>query len=208
MGQQEITRFLSALAVKEHVSASTQNQALCALLFLCREILARDIGWLEDIVRAKQLRDIKLLCQEIRCDRIAMAAIGGNRAALTAPSGESCMHLERCVVSGARNVRDQRVTDLDRGGIYHVPILDRAERAWPIDWLCPSVRQGPLRQCHHALFQGAIEPPIEGRTRDPGHRTRQGGPPHVGLIGTTRCARRHDHRPHQHPEVSACALAR
>src|SRR4029450_5383464 len=37
MGQQEITQFLSALAVKEHVSASTQNQALCALLFLYRE---------------------------------------------------------------------------------------------------------------------------------------------------------------------------
>jgi Phage integrase, N-terminal SAM-like domain len=44
VGQQEITQFLSALAVKEHVSASTQNQALCALLFLYREILARDIG--------------------------------------------------------------------------------------------------------------------------------------------------------------------
>ena len=36
MGQQEITQFLSALAVKEHVSASTQNQALCKLLFMYR----------------------------------------------------------------------------------------------------------------------------------------------------------------------------
>jgi integron integrase len=68
MGQQEITQFLSALAVKEHVSASTQNQALCALLFLYREILARDIGWLEDIVRAKRPRRLPVILtrQEVK----------------------------------------------------------------------------------------------------------------------------------------------
>ena len=44
MGQSEITQFLSALAVRDHVSASTQNQALCALLFLYREVLAQDMG--------------------------------------------------------------------------------------------------------------------------------------------------------------------
>src|SRR5712691_8429690 len=36
MGEAEIAQFLSALAVDRHVSASTQNQALCALLFLYR----------------------------------------------------------------------------------------------------------------------------------------------------------------------------
>ena len=68
MGQQEITQFLSALAVKEHVSASTQNQALCALLFLYREVLARDIGWLEDIVRAKRPRRLPVVLtrQEVK----------------------------------------------------------------------------------------------------------------------------------------------
>jgi integrase len=40
------------------VSASTQNQALCALLFLYREVLARYIGWLEGVVRAKRPRRI------------------------------------------------------------------------------------------------------------------------------------------------------
>jgi len=54
MGQREIAQFLSALEVKEHVSASTQNQALCALLFLYREVLAQDVGWLDDVVRAKR----------------------------------------------------------------------------------------------------------------------------------------------------------
>lgn len=54
MGADEITRFLSTLAVQGHVSASTQNQALCALVFLYRHVLGPKLGWLEDIVRAKR----------------------------------------------------------------------------------------------------------------------------------------------------------
>ncbi len=44
MGPPEITAFLTALAVQRHVSASTQNQALAALLFLYREVLGCDPG--------------------------------------------------------------------------------------------------------------------------------------------------------------------
>jgi integrase len=54
MGEDEITRFLSALAVHGQVSASTQNQALCALVFLCRHVLGQNLGWLDDMVRAKR----------------------------------------------------------------------------------------------------------------------------------------------------------
>src|ERR687891_493464 len=54
MGEDEITRFLSALAVHEQVSASTQNQALCALVFLYRYVLGLNLGWLDDVVRAKR----------------------------------------------------------------------------------------------------------------------------------------------------------
>jgi len=54
MGEDEITRFLSALAVHGHVSASTQNQALCALVFLYRHVLGQSLGWLDDIARAKR----------------------------------------------------------------------------------------------------------------------------------------------------------
>lgn len=53
MGAQEIETFLSALATERSVSASTQNQALAALLFLYREVLDRDLPWLEGITRAK-----------------------------------------------------------------------------------------------------------------------------------------------------------
>ncbi len=54
MGAPEITRFLSALAVDGNVAASTQNQALSALVFLYREVLDLDVPWLDDLVRAKR----------------------------------------------------------------------------------------------------------------------------------------------------------
>ncbi len=54
MGAPEITRFLSFLAVDGKVAASTQNQALSALLFLYREVLELDVPWLDGLVRAKR----------------------------------------------------------------------------------------------------------------------------------------------------------
>jgi hypothetical protein len=54
MGEAEIGRFLSALATDLHVSASTQNQALNALLFLYREILKKEIGYLNGVIRAER----------------------------------------------------------------------------------------------------------------------------------------------------------
>jgi integron integrase len=53
MGAHEIEQFLTHLAVQRHVSASTQNQALGALLFLYRDVLRHDVGNL-DAVRARR----------------------------------------------------------------------------------------------------------------------------------------------------------
>jgi integron integrase len=54
MGAQEVQQFLTHLAVEGHVAASTQSQALSAILFLYQQVLKQDIGWLHDVVRAKQ----------------------------------------------------------------------------------------------------------------------------------------------------------
>ena len=51
MGEVEIGRFLSALATELQVSASTQNQALNALLFLYKEVLHKQIGFVDGVVR-------------------------------------------------------------------------------------------------------------------------------------------------------------
>ena len=54
MGESEIGRFLSSLATDRHVSASTQNQALNAILFLYHGVLGKDIGYVNGVVRAKK----------------------------------------------------------------------------------------------------------------------------------------------------------
>ena len=54
MAELEIGRFLSSLATDGHVSASTQNQAFNALLFLYPEVLGKKIGLIEGVVRAKR----------------------------------------------------------------------------------------------------------------------------------------------------------
>lgn len=53
MGADEVTAFLTWLAVHGKVAASTQNQALSALLFLYREVLRIELPWLDGLVRAK-----------------------------------------------------------------------------------------------------------------------------------------------------------
>jgi len=54
MGAAELEAFLSGLAVQGRVSPNTQNQALSALLFLYREVLAMELPWLDGVVRAKR----------------------------------------------------------------------------------------------------------------------------------------------------------
>ena len=68
MGAPEVTRFLSSLAVEGKVAASTQNQALSALLFLYGEVLEVDLPWMDEIVRAKrpQRLPIVLTRDEVR----------------------------------------------------------------------------------------------------------------------------------------------
>lgn len=53
MGAPEVEAFLTNLAVKRSVSASTQNQAKSALLFLYKEVLAMDLPWLDNVTQAK-----------------------------------------------------------------------------------------------------------------------------------------------------------
>jgi integron integrase len=54
MGEKEIGEFLSHLAVKGNVAASTQNQALCSIVFLYKHVLDKDIGEFENLVWAKR----------------------------------------------------------------------------------------------------------------------------------------------------------
>jgi integron integrase len=68
MGAAEVEQFLSHLAVEDKVAASTQNQALSALLFLYKQVLEIDLPWMSDITRAKkpQRLPVVLTVEEVR----------------------------------------------------------------------------------------------------------------------------------------------
>jgi integron integrase len=68
MGEKEIAQFLSSLASEFHVSASTQNQALNAILFLYRDVLHKEIGYIDGVIRAKRPHRLPVVLtrQEVR----------------------------------------------------------------------------------------------------------------------------------------------
>ena len=68
MGEREINAFLTHLALRERVSASTQNQALSALLFLYRHVLGRELGDLGEIIRARRPKRLPVVLtrEEVR----------------------------------------------------------------------------------------------------------------------------------------------
>jgi integrase len=54
LGEKEVSAFLSYLAVEGQVAASTQNQALSALLFLYKEVLQRELRFISGVTRARR----------------------------------------------------------------------------------------------------------------------------------------------------------
>ena len=61
LGKENVEKFLTHLAVKRNVSASTQNQALSAILYLYKNIVRQDIGWLNDVVRAHKSKRLPVV---------------------------------------------------------------------------------------------------------------------------------------------------
>jgi integron integrase len=70
LGPAEVNAFLTHLAVNENVSASTQNQALSAILFLYRRVLTRELGDLGAIVRAKRPRRLPVVLTRDEVSRV------------------------------------------------------------------------------------------------------------------------------------------
>jgi len=84
MAEPEINAFLPHLAVREKVSASTQNQALSALLFLYRHVIGREVGELGDVIRAHKPRrlpvvmtrdEVKAVLSRLSGDKWLMASL-------------------------------------------------------------------------------------------------------------------------------------
>lgn len=70
MGAPEVEAFLSHLAVDRHVSASTQNQALAALLFLYQNVLEIKLPWLDNLTRAKPSKRLPVVLSQQEVGRL------------------------------------------------------------------------------------------------------------------------------------------
>jgi integron integrase len=79
MGPAEIEQFLTHLAVRGHVSASTQTQALCALLFLYQDVMGIELPRL-DAVRARRPRRLPVVLSPVEVRQVLEAVDGANGA--------------------------------------------------------------------------------------------------------------------------------
>lgn len=142
LGADEIRQFVSYLANERRVSASTQNQALCALLFLYREVLGGDIGWIDGIELTRRPRRLPVVLTR---DEV--------RAVLRELSGTSRLIASLMYGSGLRlmEVSQLRIKDLD---------LNRSQI---------TVRDGKGRKDRVTVLPASLIEPLQvhlGRVRD------------------------------------------
>jgi integron integrase len=76
LGETEVTAFLNHLAADRHVAAATQNQALSAILFLYREVLGKELGWLDGLVRASRPPRLPVVLTRAEAERLLAQLTG------------------------------------------------------------------------------------------------------------------------------------
>ncbi|OOG45951.1 integrase [Rhodanobacter sp. C01] len=128
MGAVEVERFLSSLAVEGDVAASTQNQALSALLFLYRQVLGMDLPWMDSMVRAKRPRRLPTVLS-VEDTRRLLAAMDGRPWLLASLLYGTGMRLMECLRLRIKDVDFRRgeITIRDgKGGKDRHTMLPRA----------------------------------------------------------------------------------
>lgn len=78
MSAEEIKAFLNDLATKHHVSSATQNQALQGILYLYKNILKKDVGWIENIKRAARVKHLPVVLSKIEVSKVLKNINGTN----------------------------------------------------------------------------------------------------------------------------------
>jgi len=133
LGAADVTAFLSSLAEQRRVSASTQNQALSALLFLYKHVLGVDLPWLDGLVHARRPAHVPVVLS-----RAEVAAVLGQ---LTGPAWVMAMLLYG---AGLRLLEclQLRVKDVDfgRGEI----VVRRGKGGRDRQTVLPEAIRGPL----------------------------------------------------------------
>jgi len=187
MGGPEVEAFLTWLAVQQRVSASTQNQALSAILFLYREVLAVELPWLDGIVHAKRPKRLPVILSPSEVQDV-LAQLQGTEWLIASLLYGTGLRIAECLALRVKDVdfeyaqvivRDgkgqkDRVTMLPDALVPHV--RDQIRR---VERLCAQDRASgaPGVSLPHALarkYQGAAHSlpwqylfPARGFCRDP-----------------------------------------
>lgn len=134
MGAEEVNAFLSHLAVEGNVSASTQAQALSALVFLYRNVLDDPLPWLDDIVRASRPRKLPVVLSREEVGSILGAMSGTPRLVAAVLYGGGLRLLEALRL---------RVKDVDFAA--RLLIVREGKGAKDRRTMLPDTLQQPLR---------------------------------------------------------------
>jgi integron integrase len=124
-GQSEVESFLSQLAMRDHVAASTQNQALQALLFLYRNVLGTSLPWLSEVVRAKRPIHVPVVLSTIETRLILneMTGVPGLIARLLYGSGLRLTEALRLRVKDLELTRGELIVRDGKGGKDRITVL-------------------------------------------------------------------------------------
>lgn len=173
MGKFEVEAFLSHLAITGRVSASTQNQALAALLFLYREVLNIRLPWMDNIKRAKRSNRLPavLTREEVAAVLDGMSGVDRLVASLLYGSGLRLLEGLRLRIRDLDLVRCELVVREGKGNKDRRTMIPQA--------LVPSIReQRDLALALHAedltigqgrvWLPGALERKNRGAPTDPG----------------------------------------
>jgi integron integrase len=147
-GAERVTALLNHLATDQRVSASTQNQALSALLFLYREVCHVDLPWLDELVRAKRSQRLPVVLSrdEVRAVIDHLNGVHRLMAALLYGAGLRLMECCRLRVKDIDFGRRQLVVREGKGDKDRVAVL-------------PASLHGPLRahlDAVHAQHQADV----------------------------------------------------
>lgn len=128
LGEAQVTAFLGSLATVGNVSASTQNQALAAILFLYKEVLGIELAWLENVPRAKRRRLLPsvLTAAEARSVLELMTGTHALMARLLYGTGMRLMECLRLRVKDLELERREILIREGKGGKDRVTMLPAA----------------------------------------------------------------------------------
>ncbi len=152
MGETEVTQFVTSLAVKHKFSASTQNQALSAILFLYQSVLGRKLEWLDGIVRAKTTSRLPVVLsrEEVRAVIDRLDGLPWLMAGLLYGAGLRLLECARLRVKDVDFARNEIVVRQGKGGRDRRTMLPAGLRPYLVAHL-ESVR----RQHEEDLRRGA-----------------------------------------------------